>query len=92
MVSVLSQHKTIDSVLARGEKLDSLVEKSSDLSTASQVCYITYVLTAFHTCHAQLPQLRATESMSIRPIFQYFYDNIVGVSDEPLLLENIISN
>ncbi|KAL6502527.1 VAMP-like protein ykt61 [Orobanche hederae] len=30
-------HKTIDSVLARGEKLDSLVEKSSDLSTASQV-------------------------------------------------------
>ncbi|CAH2051097.1 unnamed protein product [Thlaspi arvense] len=30
-------HKTIDSVLARGEKLDSLVEKSSDLSAASQV-------------------------------------------------------
>ena len=31
------QHKTIDSVLERGEKLDSLVEKSSDLSAASQV-------------------------------------------------------
>ncbi|CAF1698565.1 unnamed protein product [Brassica oleracea var. botrytis] len=30
-------HKTIDSVLARGEKLDSLVEKSSDLSMASQL-------------------------------------------------------
>ncbi|OVA16582.1 Synaptobrevin [Macleaya cordata] len=30
-------HKTIDSVLARGERLDSLVEKSSDLSAASQV-------------------------------------------------------
>ncbi|PWA59519.1 synaptobrevin, Longin-like domain protein [Artemisia annua] len=30
-------HKTIDSVLERGEKLDSLVEKSSDLSAASQV-------------------------------------------------------
>ncbi|KAF7154198.1 hypothetical protein RHSIM_Rhsim01G0044100 [Rhododendron simsii] len=29
-------HKTIDSVLARGERLDSLVEKSSDLSAASQ--------------------------------------------------------
>ncbi|XP_034708251.1 VAMP-like protein YKT61 isoform X1 [Vitis riparia] len=29
-------HMTIDSVLARGEKLDSLVEKSSDLSMASQ--------------------------------------------------------
>lgn len=32
-------HKTIDSVLARGEKLDSLVEKSTDLSMASQVFY-----------------------------------------------------
>lgn len=31
------QHKTIDSVLQRGEKLDKLVEKSSDLSAASQV-------------------------------------------------------
>ncbi|KAI3790367.1 hypothetical protein L2E82_03353 [Cichorium intybus] len=30
------QHKTIDSVLERGEKLDSLVEKSFDLSAASQ--------------------------------------------------------
>ncbi|MCL7047279.1 hypothetical protein MKW94_016478, partial [Papaver nudicaule] len=29
-------HKTIDSVLERGERLDSLVEKSSDLSAASQ--------------------------------------------------------
>ncbi|GBG80884.1 hypothetical protein CBR_g31440 [Chara braunii] len=32
-------HKTIDSVLARGERLDSLVEKSTDLSMASQVFY-----------------------------------------------------
>ncbi|KAL4204325.1 hypothetical protein AMTRI_Chr01g131570 [Amborella trichopoda] len=32
-------HKTIDSVLERGEKLDSLVEKSSDLSAASQMFY-----------------------------------------------------
>ncbi|KAI3524332.1 hypothetical protein L1887_02985 [Cichorium endivia] len=31
------QHKTIDSVLERGEKLDSLVENSSDLSAASQM-------------------------------------------------------
>ncbi|EAY76604.1 hypothetical protein OsI_04553 [Oryza sativa Indica Group] len=29
-------HKTIESVLQRGERLDSLVEKSSDLSAASQ--------------------------------------------------------
>ncbi|KAK1317636.1 VAMP-like protein YKT61 [Acorus calamus] len=32
-------HQTIDSVLARGEKLDSLVEKSSDLSAVSQMFY-----------------------------------------------------
>eukprot|EP00270_Netrium_digitus_P019510 TRINITY_DN7705_c0_g2_i2.p1 TRINITY_DN7705_c0_g2~~TRINITY_DN7705_c0_g2_i2.p1 ORF type:complete len:200 (-),score=42.49 TRINITY_DN7705_c0_g2_i2:273-872(-) len=32
-------HKTIDSVLARGEKLDTLVEKSNDLSMASQLFY-----------------------------------------------------
>eukprot|EP00793_Prasinoderma_coloniale_P004685 PRCOL_00000446-RA len=32
-------HKTIDSVLQRGEKLDSLVDKSNDLSLASQVFY-----------------------------------------------------
>jgi synaptobrevin family protein YKT6 len=32
-------HKTIDSVLERGEKLDNLVDKSSDLSMASQMFY-----------------------------------------------------
>eukprot|EP00850_Spirogloea_muscicola_P025584 SM003579S13198 [mRNA] locus=s3579:430:1424:- [translate_table: standard] len=32
-------HKTIDSVLARGEKLDTLVDKSTDLSMASQLFY-----------------------------------------------------
>uniref|UniRef100_A0ACD5X9Y5 Uncharacterized protein n=1 Tax=Avena sativa TaxID=4498 RepID=A0ACD5X9Y5_AVESA len=32
-------HKTIESVLQRGERLDSLVAKSSDLSAASQVFY-----------------------------------------------------
>lgn len=37
MYMALPQHKTIDGVLERGEKLDSLVEKSSDLSAASQV-------------------------------------------------------
>ncbi|MED6180854.1 VAMP-like protein ykt61 [Stylosanthes scabra] len=35
-------HQTIDSVLARGEKLDSLVEKSSDLSAASQAFKFQY--------------------------------------------------
>eukprot|EP00957_Ditylum_brightwellii_P163066 12417420-Ditylum_brightwellii.AAC.1 len=32
-------HKTIDSVLERGEKLDSLVEKSDDLSRQSKMFY-----------------------------------------------------
>ena len=32
-------HKTIDSVLARGEKLDSLVDKSNDLSAQSKLFY-----------------------------------------------------
>ncbi|KAL0024587.1 hypothetical protein WJX77_000587 [Trebouxia sp. C0004] len=32
-------HQTIDSMLQRGEKLDSLVDKSSDLSMASQIFY-----------------------------------------------------
>lgn len=40
----LLQHKTIDSVLERGERLDSLVEKSSDLSAASQVIHLMIIL------------------------------------------------
>ncbi|KAK9915112.1 hypothetical protein WJX75_004836 [Coccomyxa subellipsoidea] len=32
-------HKTIESMLERGEKLDTLVDKSSDLSMASQMFY-----------------------------------------------------
>lgn len=32
-------HQTIDSMLQRGEKLDSLVDKSEDLSMASQIFY-----------------------------------------------------
>lgn len=32
-------HKTIDSVLDRGEKLDNLVKQSADLSTQSQLFY-----------------------------------------------------
>ena len=39
------QHKTIDSMLDRGERLDSLVEKSSDLSISSQVgIFLLYVI------------------------------------------------
>jgi synaptobrevin family protein YKT6 len=32
-------HATIESVLARGERLDALVDKSADLSLASQMFY-----------------------------------------------------
>ena len=32
-------HKTIESMLERGEKLDNLVDKSNDLSIASQMFY-----------------------------------------------------
>ncbi|VAH65865.1 unnamed protein product [Triticum turgidum subsp. durum] len=37
-------HKTIENVLQRGERLDSLVEKSSDLSAASQLLYVMLIL------------------------------------------------
>lgn len=35
------QHKTIESVLERGEKLDSLVDKSAALSASSKSFYKT---------------------------------------------------
>uniref|UniRef100_M8D017 VAMP-like protein YKT61 n=1 Tax=Aegilops tauschii TaxID=37682 RepID=M8D017_AEGTA len=40
-------HKTIENVLQRGERLDSLVEKSSDLSAASQVSIAIYLMGPF---------------------------------------------
>jgi synaptobrevin homolog YKT6 len=38
---VCSQHKTIESVLQRGEKLDNLVERSTALSAQSKMFYKT---------------------------------------------------
>lgn len=35
----ITLHQTIESVLQRGEKLENLVDKSSDLSMASQMFY-----------------------------------------------------
>ena len=35
-------HKTIESVLERGEKIDSLVEKSDGLSAQSKMFYSTH--------------------------------------------------
>ncbi|GJX80406.1 VAMP-like protein YKT61 [Tanacetum coccineum] len=64
-------HKTIDSVLERGEKLDSLVEKSSDLSAASQLDVISISVTSFGASRLKLPyplekskELRATREDS----------------------------
>ena len=41
LVHVLLQHKTIESVLQRGEKLDNLVERSTALSAQSKMFYKT---------------------------------------------------
>jgi hypothetical protein len=40
-ISCYVQHKTIESVLERGEKLDSLVDKSAALSASSKSFYKT---------------------------------------------------
>lgn len=37
----MTQHKTIESVLERGEKLDNLVERSNALSAQSKMFYKT---------------------------------------------------
>ncbi|KAH9806436.1 hypothetical protein WN944_003010 [Citrus x changshan-huyou] len=58
-------HKTIDSVLARGEKLDSLVEKSSDLSAASQIFMDIYHFDCVMLCLLTKPDLRI-QLVSIR--------------------------
>jgi synaptobrevin family protein YKT6 len=39
--SLHAQHKTIESVLQRGEKLDNLVERSNALSTSTKAFYKT---------------------------------------------------
>lgn len=41
-------HKTIESVLERGDKLDSLVERSDALSTQSKLFYKTAKKQVFH--------------------------------------------
>ncbi|MFQ6627718.1 hypothetical protein Gotur_006099 [Gossypium turneri] len=69
-------HKTIDSVLARGERLDSLVEKSSDLSAASQVtlaalnkipCINHFTYPSNSTNHHQCSTSRLRKPISVVP-------------------------
>lgn len=42
-------HKTIESVLQRGEKIDDLVEKSDGLSAQSKVFYSMFPYKCTHT-------------------------------------------
>lgn len=57
-----SQHKTIESVLKRGENLDNLVDKSNDLSSASQVHISLCVLyTACKNSYLYVALLRVLE-------------------------------
>lgn len=51
------QHKTIESVLERGEKLDNLVERSNALSTQSKMFYKTAKKVRC-MCSGKLPVLR----------------------------------
>ena len=46
-------HKTIDNVLERGAKLDTLVEKSNDLSSQSKAFYKTAKKANSHCCVLQ---------------------------------------
>uniref|UniRef100_A0A6M2EF72 Longin domain-containing protein n=1 Tax=Populus davidiana TaxID=266767 RepID=A0A6M2EF72_9ROSI len=62
-------HKTIDSVLARGEKLDSLVEKSSDLSAASQVNVHKFVM--FFSLSLVHRYLKNTTLVCVFIVFSY---------------------
>lgn len=47
-------HKTIESVLERGEKIDSLVEKSDGLSAQSKMFYSMKSLRDYHNTTASL--------------------------------------
>ncbi|KAG5559541.1 hypothetical protein RHGRI_009166 [Rhododendron griersonianum] len=79
-------HKTIDSVLARGERLDSLVDKSSDLSAASQPvkCKGPNWKTPSIECHNSLGPLgyRCSTNRRRKPI------NVVQYCEHPKHEEN----
>lgn len=54
-------HKTIESVLERGEKIDSLVEKSDGLSAQSKMFYKYVSLATLDTERAKLTPLQASQ-------------------------------
>jgi hypothetical protein len=56
---LIHQHKTIESVLQRGEKLDNLVERSNALSMQSKAFYKTAkkVCAPFDVVHRALMEM-----------------------------------
>ena len=54
-------HKTIDSVLQRGEKLDTLVERSEQLGVSSRAFYKTGIARNLSVCPAIILTRRSEE-------------------------------
>ncbi|XP_039123103.1 uncharacterized protein LOC120259536 isoform X2 [Dioscorea cayenensis subsp. rotundata] len=78
-------HKTIDGVLAQGEKLDSLVEKNSDLSVASQVSPYMLIGRKLHAKCVFWPSKQ--NFMSPGPTLNYAYGNADEKDDNENSLE-----
>lgn len=68
------QHKTIESVLERGEKLDNLVERSNALSAQSKMFYKT----AKKVCHLFL-SLSLSLALSVGPDLISFLSKTLAV-------------
>jgi hypothetical protein len=84
-----TQHRTIESVLARGEKLDTLVDRSNALSAQSKMFYKTAkkVGPFFHVVFAVLTELKSKtlaalscepSPLSGRKYSRHQYDIIIG--------------
>jgi len=56
------QHKTIESVLERGEKLDNLVERSNALSAQSKMFYKTAKKVRVFTSSGDNPLISAQQN------------------------------
>ena len=74
-------HKTIESVLERGEKIDSLVEKSDGLSAQSKMFYkqVCLLLLPIAFCHvdAVLPAGKATKFLLCNYVsYTLYYDEL----------------
>ena len=69
-------HKTIESVLERGEKIDSLVEKSDGLSAQSKMFYskhLIYITNAAFRIRANLTPCRTSEAAKFMLCFNVIF-------------------